>query len=422
MGPPCSTFSHIKRGPKWSFPGRRDDSRMDQQSTDLPGPGQYGAPVNVASKRAPQFAFGCTPRGKEGQSLVPGPGAYQPEKKKNAAPAFTLTPRRNYGIADRDVPGPGAHNLPEMVGQSGPKYGFTHEERHQNASFQAPGPATYRVQEHPKRGQTWKFGTAARQPSHHTDTPGPGSYTLHSSLGGPKFSAAPRREETRTVETPGPVTYKLNSEIGSGKQYSMSARVDRIRGDDSDAPGPGHYSARSVNERAAPRYGFGTENRGTKDRTGRLPGPGAYTPAIKSEANKWKFSTASRGAARDSGSPGPGWYNDDKPPKVKGPQYSLGSRCLMAEEKNPERTLAPGPGEYNQELLSGPSPRWGFGTSARLQSNQRAEGPGPGTYAAQAKTFAGPRFGFPRSKRRPLANTDTPGPGAHEAAYTQFGH
>jgi len=421
MGQPMSTLSHIKKGPKWSFNGRQEDLK-EEKMQELPGPGQYGAPKHMSAKQAPQFSFGTDRRIKESNIQAPGPGAYKPSKPpKKYSPAYTLTPRRTYKET-KDVPGPGAHDLPNVTGRTGPKYGFTQEERNQWNTTQVPGPATYNVTEPTTRGQTWKFGTAHRDPIDHKDTPGPGSYSISGTLAGPKFSAAPRREETRIQETPGPVSYQIESTIGKKQAFSMSARYENPKGTLGDAPGPGHYSARTAGEKIAPKYGFGTEARTARDRIVG-PGPGAYTPAEKKEAFKYKFPKADRGATRDTGSPGPGHYDPKKEPKRRGPGYSLSARLTTAEERKAYKGNQPGPGEYDQDKKTGPSPRWGFGTSARMASNQTsaAAAPGPGTYQS-SKTFSGPKFGFARARRRPLGESDTPGPGAHEVAVTQFGY
>lgn len=364
--------------------------------------------------------FGCTKRGLESKSLVPGPGTYEVDGLRKIAPAFSCTPRRNLLTSTIENPGPGAHTLPGSLG-SGPKHRFTSDGRGTKAGSFTPGPAEYNVVDSETKGPKWRLGTASRDQHSTVCTPGPGAYERPGSLGGPKFSAATKKEETRVVETPGPVTYTFRADMFGSSQkhvYSMSARHEKSTSLAVNQPGPGHYSARCP-VRSAPMYGFGTSARHDPDKKKcRSPGPGAYSPASRTQSHMWRIPLANRGGLDDKrGLPGPGEYHATSPPRRTSPKYTLGSRHPSAGQH--KRESEPGPGEYNQDLGVKPSPRWGFGTQARLSSSNNRLGPGPGTYAPH-RELNGPKFGFPKSERRPLAKSDTPGPGAHGGVSTQF--
>eukprot|EP00397_Hematodinium_sp_SG-2012_P025592 GEMP01026749.1.p1 GENE.GEMP01026749.1~~GEMP01026749.1.p1 ORF type:complete len:438 (+),score=64.48 GEMP01026749.1:190-1503(+) len=419
-----TNLSHCKRAPKWTLQGRQDNSRARQLNAELPGPGHYYHRDDLIQSgyNKMESNFGCALRDHEPADKVPGPADYEPQKPKSC-PSYTCTPRRELRSArEKDAPGPGAHNLPGLIG-NGPKCGFTKEGRQENAGGLSPGPGSYEVQKDMANGPQWRLGTAQRNMRHESGTPGPGTYTCSSSLGGPKFSAAPRRDESRLVEAPGPVTYKIKSEMGKGLHYTMSSRWNDGHSVEHHAenPGPGQYSQQLPSN--SPRFGFGTQPRQEQVyRRQRQPGPGEYSPDNKRKgAPTCRFGLAERSTTKSSGLPGPGSYNITTRPG--GPKYTCSPRVPRINSDR-DRLENPGPGEYEQPLTSPSktaSPRWGFGTSVRLSGTLSSNAPGPGTYDAHAKTFVGPKFAFARSKRRPLSKSETPGPGSQTGVITQFG-
>lgn len=324
----------FQSSPKWTFSGKPDSSQSQQNNAQFPGPGHYEMHNNQKSRRgmAQSNNFGLAHRkfGSYGTSSNnPGPADYQPAPTAKSSPSYTLTPRRDLNsVHDKDCPGPGAHNLANTTGAHAQKCVFTKEERLESPHKDGPGPTTYNIQKDVQAGPKWSLGTAPRHMKVHIDTPGPGSYMCASSMSGPKFSAAPRRDKVRRgiEDVPGPVTYTIESSIGKGPGCTMRSRFMDTCERRIDQPGPGHYSQQLKS--STPRYGFGTQMRDEayRDRQ-RLPGPGAYSPDDyrKKHIPTCKFGSSERTTFKNLDCPGPGSYNVITTPRIGGPKYTLPS-------------------------------------------------------------------------------------------------
>lgn len=427
-----TTLSPVAKSPKWSIRGRNEVRTADRE---VPGPGAYTQEDSgVTSKfhTGPKFNFGTSTRGgpESAGGAAPGPGAYTLQTTVGVeGSSYSCTPRRDIPGSRKDVPGPGTHSLPHLTGGTGtPHYGFGTAERGEIGAAASPGPAAYDPSGKHGMGPKWGMGTAQRgNDGLSKDTPGPGAYTLPSrTVDGPKYSAAPRREDVTRTEGPGPSAYTLRNSIGDGAKFSIRARPSG-RTSTQDDPGPGAYdSSRSmgVTKRKGANWVFGTSTRdGGTGYT--APGPGAYTPRnpVAEACPKYGFGSAQRGSmGSDKTTPGPGTYDlsyGDRP----GPKHSLSFKQKDAAAK----MNAPGPGAYDPKD-GGPGarhknqPQWGFGTANRQQNESSSQkAPGPGTYA-HGSTLIGPKFSIQSRRALKERVKTTPGPGAHGGMVTQFGY
>ena len=82
----------------------------------------------------------------KGRALVPPPGAYNPNYKKNTTtdPAFSMRPKHTT-LRTLNVPGPGTYaTLQSRMG--GPRYGFgTGPQTDMKINTLSPGPGSYRL-------------------------------------------------------------------------------------------------------------------------------------------------------------------------------------------------------------------------------------------------------------------------------------
>lgn len=136
-------------------------------------------------------------------------------------------------------------------------------------------------------------------------------------------------------------------------------------------PGPGIYSPNLSDKRKAPQYGFGTGSKHSKLNRDKVqtPGAGSYNPnantTLQSNA-KWGIGTGTRRPlSAQNKNPGPGTYapkNDNG-----GPKYGFGIKHGKASKEK-----VPGPGTYqpDDKLTKESGPKYGLGSSPRLQKDQ----------------------------------------------------
>lgn len=99
--------------PKYSTTPRRDGGSAvkQHQSSATPGPGSY-ASGNRRNGGSPEWGFGTSGRGRNGNSGTPGPGSYQSRELIGGGPKYTMRNRaEENGIVVGGLdstPGPGA--------------------------------------------------------------------------------------------------------------------------------------------------------------------------------------------------------------------------------------------------------------------------------------------------------------------------
>ncbi|CAK9110724.1 unnamed protein product, partial [Durusdinium trenchii] len=222
---------------------------------------EYGVLLTTLSqnKQAPKWSMGGrSPTGR--RPSTPGPGAYSNQSGKR-------TPSYGFGSSGRDGPA------------------------RSSSVVASPGPGAYGTQAGRPRSAGPAFGHARRGWGRR-DLQGPGAYVPNykaTRFEPPRHTCTPRREGVRpgggpVLGTPGPGTYGGYSGYGGECDSPVS--------------------------KAAPRWGFGSSNRGVHT-CGQSPGPGQYD--LRSLLPGPKFSIRCRNDVFESGSmivpsPGPGSF------------------------------------------------------------------------------------------------------------------
>jgi len=204
-GPGTYNLGGTNEGPKWSVKGRYDP-RTDNF---VPGPGTYNRPSTVGD--GPKYGFagkGAYLAGAQG----PGPGAYNPAVGQSRP----SSPNWGFGTGNRDAmkasgyPGPGTYNLYDST--PGPHYSIRGRHALGDRNF-TPGPGTYQPGYLGHAPPQFGFGSGAQRGGLSApQTPGPGTYSLHDGVPGPKWGmGSGARGWTERSSTPGPGTYNLPS-------------------------------------------------------------------------------------------------------------------------------------------------------------------------------------------------------------------
>ena len=105
-----------------------------------------------------------------------------------------------------------------------------------NSRFKGPGPGSYnpRVDYAKENLGTVKIGTGTRDQGKALpggkDAPGPGQYTLGTSLSGPAFGiGTSQRDESKGQDIPGPGQYHVPTYIANLPRYMMPDRPESLR-------------------------------------------------------------------------------------------------------------------------------------------------------------------------------------------------
>ncbi|EER06411.1 conserved hypothetical protein [Perkinsus marinus ATCC 50983] len=200
---------------------------------------------------------------------VPGPGAYASDNATVDASKYPTSPRFAFGTAPRDqvtckklgttIPGPGAYTPRDVELPSATRCAF---------------------------GRSNRTSIADKT----NDSPGPGSYSLSRSLGGPSYSTGSRRDGPRSTRPrePGPGQYASpTASAVSGHEAAPSwgfgtsqrppigssgfTSARRTEADSSRGPGPGTYEAGSCigpkTSSSAPRFTMRQRRRSSKKRS-----------------------------------------------------------------------------------------------------------------------------------------------------------
>lgn len=218
--PSLDYSSKVHAAPKFSFGAR---PKTSEQQEDVPGPGSYFETYtdNYSKKpNPPKFSFGSATRAELKKYQGPGPGAYTHRSAFGGGPQLSFTPRREKALYRKveNTPGPGAHNLPNLIGASSPRCTML-PRRSMKSRDEKPGPGNYSVDEGNtlavKAPPKYGFGSAPQRPrtvdsarAREDSTPGPGAYRheANPSLKGPKWSM-----RARTSVLPLAAAQELNS-------------------------------------------------------------------------------------------------------------------------------------------------------------------------------------------------------------------
>ncbi|CAK0836753.1 unnamed protein product [Prorocentrum cordatum] len=396
-----------------------------EDANPVVGPGSYAAPPPPRRQTEPSYApFGSDkaritsePRNEDRAERypVPPPGAYDPKLPssynsglpRKAAPFLSSALRAGGVPADAKefTPGPGAYEAPEASLRVEACRTMGAPQGVKGLMFRsASAPSIPRAQQcfgYEESGD----GRLVRQPPKNAsqllagvgaETAGPGHYEVGTRGEKQKaplgvFGRGPPRTTHKVVETPGPGHYmERGAPRGRGPLSSLASGTERLASKAEERPGPGAYSVtapgrKSLRELNPELQFFGsTAERFQRKPSDGVPGPGQYEAPRKRAARppaKTSFGISDR---------------------FEGP-------CSHAAlTSHPE---LPGPGAYEQEVLSKTSGALGtasvlastgvlaFGSMQSRATRGVAETPGPGNYEAPAGLSA-PEHAAPQGQLR----------------------
>jgi hypothetical protein len=209
----------------------------------------------------------------------------------------------------------------------------------------------------------------------------------------PSYSMLGRPETRLPFNGPGPGSYDSPSTLNSGKMTIIGKPKDPAP---SQTPGPGQYNPEPAkSERAC--YLRPTPHDPCGDR---LPGPGEYEVKSSSAGPSYSFRGRHSASAQDT-IPGPGSY-DVSMPKAQSP-------LLRGKPKSPRENQVPGPGAYE---ISKDRPKLGFAQVAEIRFKNISETPGPGAYNTE-RPSSGPCISFSSRLSPPRNDLSVPGPGSY---------
>ena len=139
-----------------------------------------------------------------------------------------------------------------------------------------------------------------------------------------------------------------------------------------------------------PKWAVGTEARSKDIRSG-SPGPGQYEMRQSREGPQWVMGTSKRTEYKGTDAPGPGGH--EVKGALEGPQYSIAGKAVEVRREG-----APGPGQYELRVESGPGVKIGKDSKESKDMTTRREVPGPGQYD-QGNKGEGPAYGFGSAQR-----------------------
>lgn len=188
-----------------------------------PGPGAYNVPSYIGTGRSVTMSPRYEMKAKE---TNPGPGAYE-LKTTLGGKGISIRPRTKLVESWNKTPGPGAYKVEFKA-----HHGITMASRFKpSASFPGPGPAAYALAPiiggagSPKYSMRIKPPTLMNSSAH---TPGPGNYDVITRRGrvDSAVTMKSRHKFKDDFGGPGPGTYSLSSTLGCGPKFSMRARLE----------------------------------------------------------------------------------------------------------------------------------------------------------------------------------------------------
>ena len=368
-------------------------------------------------------------------------------------------------IQDHSV-GPCAYSLPPLIPE-GPSYSFGQAGRFHTPTnqpkivYSSLTPEKYREIPQTLRSPEPRTKSKSMPPEMFrrralfevSDSPGPGHYTLSSTLYNKDFKLKGKYHESKPLNTPGPGAYRAIPEPPRGFPVQTEPRFR------TQSPGPGGFNVNLPKLSPGPSYSFGSRPKSASPCP--TPGPGAYDLPPLAEPSKISirsrvkslepFNTPGPGSYRpaesrsptgfshglplvtndSSSSPGPAAYQVEMRPT--GPKYSMGKRfeckteadnrelsdpissftgraaILVGKPTENPRNLSPGPGAYRVKEL-GTGFAFSQGKGSREQKIEIS--PGPGEYNKEL-TPVGPKFSL-AGRPSPPKHEVSPGPGHYD--------
>ncbi|OMJ95611.1 hypothetical protein SteCoe_1040 [Stentor coeruleus] len=183
-GPGAYSSSYRNESP--SFTIGKGKRKILMVLSKIPGPGTY-TPTSSPSK-SPGKTIGTALRPSINQkSLTPGPGAYETLTYTSSGPKYTLKGRKEKIEETCSSPGPG-HYEPDINSiKSDIPHAIIGTDKRiiglKPGNFNVPGPGTYESKSQTE-SPIWTFKKAPRDQTIYEEDPGPGHYTISSSIPG----------------------------------------------------------------------------------------------------------------------------------------------------------------------------------------------------------------------------------------------
>jgi hypothetical protein len=209
----------------------------------------------MSMKLCPQFE-------KPGANKVPGPGAYSSDYTAtvNKEPTWRIGTSTRY---DREKIMRRTCNFPPMNSydpkyqatvRTLPKWGFGSSKRGElvEGKVVSPSMQTYSIPSKAVEGNKWCMGLKLAN------------------------GAAIGADADKQKNTPGPGNYDPNFKVSVDQKpaYSMKGRYSATKR--LNVPGPGTYNKSFVDQKSAPKYGFGSSPQRAPIKKTLSPGPGGY--------------------------------------------------------------------------------------------------------------------------------------------------
>lgn len=354
----------------------------------VPGPGAYTIGGSIGTSRQNQFSMGTRTKILLPGSASPGPGAYSVSVPSHRIPISMKGRGKDSSTANS--PGPGNYSITNTNLPRAPQ--FTMQARPSTSAALAtpgaisPGPGAYDISKplSSTRGITLKSRPLIDKDS--ANTPGPGQYNVTDANleSAPKFTMSTRLVQGSAMRpaptTPGPGAYSLPSTVGSAPAITVACRRE-IPPHSHSTPGPAAYANTdaSVVARRAPQFSIGART-ALPEMGGASPGPAAYVipphrvrPITMSGRPKDKPSNLSF--------PGPAHYANTSGAATspRSPAYSMLGRPVTAGPIfAPAPSITPGPGAYDTTRAL----RSDRAISLKGRPTIKSDGdlPGPGAY------------------------------------------
>lgn len=240
----------------------------------FPGPGTYESPKRPSTG----IKIGSEKRaGLGGKGDSPGPGHYNIESKVGKEGKGVIITSRHEEKKDINQVGPGQYQMPTTL--SGPKFSMGTGEKGTKLNkdaVQNPPPGTYTVEgggvKHSSPGV--KFGRDTRDKTKPDGLPGPGNYTIPSTMEKKGITIQGKYEEKIKEKAPGPGAYESkmspSKTHGGGVKFGHEAKGTGPKM--AESPGPAMYKYESPYKGG---HKFGREPKG-KENAKDVPGPGQY--------------------------------------------------------------------------------------------------------------------------------------------------
>jgi hypothetical protein len=283
--------------PSYLFGKEKREDETVKNKKSVPGPGKYEYTKDHILLRNPNYSFGHMKKIRSYNTISPGPGAYRfKEFMGKDGLKKTMGIKYNYRQFDGvNTPGPGHYKesktddyLPRApmmkIGKS-----KRSNQLLSNPTNQNPGPGQYNDDKTIKyvkiKYPSWKIGSSKRKSLSQNDksVPGVGNYTISGTFGkySPHYSMRIKGILSNySKDVPGPGHYK-NEKMNLYRHYpswkiGTGQRDEELRRTVKEGfPGPGKYGFKTMKDFFAPKYGFGTKKRFSRQ-TLDTPGPGSY--------------------------------------------------------------------------------------------------------------------------------------------------